>query len=294
MSLAERVRHWTDNMKRLVGGRPDWRADREFSYYRVDAHHVTEHRARQDEFARQAHLLGLRIARGMGLLDTNLTGGRVVLDLGAGECCLSEALAFACGAREVWATDAVPKQIWAAAERYAGSPKLKFVVADGRSLPFRDGSFDIVVANLLLHHIEPVEAVLKEVVRVLRPGGRFCAFEPAPVVGGLVHEQTSENEAPISPKRILDALATTGFENARAEYYWSRMETGILGPFSPAYRVQALKPGQAEGSRAAELLRPLEPMALPGLLIDSKCEFAALAREQERRLLDLISSPQGA
>ncbi|MGH8866934.1 MAG: class I SAM-dependent methyltransferase [Actinomycetes bacterium] len=52
-------------------------------------------------------------------------------------------------------------------------------VADAESLPYDDDTFDLVVGHAMLHHIPDVEQALREVVRVLRPGGRFAfAGEP--------------------------------------------------------------------------------------------------------------------
>lgn len=52
-------------------------------------------------------------------------------------------------------------------------------VADAESLPFDDDSFDLVIGHAVLHHIPDVEQALREVLRVLRPGGRFVfAGEP--------------------------------------------------------------------------------------------------------------------
>jgi SAM-dependent methyltransferase len=285
--MHSRLTSWSENLRRLLRGRPPWSAQREFAYYQVEPRLVHEHRARQAAFAREAYLSGLRIARALGLLDTEQVGGAAILDLGAGECLLSAALALGLRAGEVWATDAVPKQIWAAAAHHAGAPGLRFVIADARGLPFADGSFDLVVANLLLHHIEPLGPVLAEVHRVLRPGGRFCAFEPTPLIGALAHERTSENEAPIAPARVVRALTQAGFAAAGHAYYWSRLETGLLGPLSPGYRVTAVRPGPGAPAQV-RLLRPLHPLELPNLLIDAACPFADLARTQEREILKIL------
>src|SRR6185503_12744265 len=52
-------------------------------------------------------------------------------------------------------------------------------VADAESLPYPDDSFDLVVGHAVLHHIPDVGLALREVLRVLRPGGRFVfAGEP--------------------------------------------------------------------------------------------------------------------
>lgn len=46
-------------------------------------------------------------------------------------------------------------------------------VADVESMPFDDEQFDLVVGHAFLHHIPDVDAALREIVRVLKPGGRF-------------------------------------------------------------------------------------------------------------------------
>lgn len=46
-------------------------------------------------------------------------------------------------------------------------------VADVEALPFPDESFDLVVGHAFLHHIPDVDAALRELLRVLTPGGRF-------------------------------------------------------------------------------------------------------------------------
>jgi SAM-dependent methyltransferase len=45
--------------------------------------------------------------------------------------------------------------------------------ADARQLPFEDQSFDYVYSHGVLHHCDEPEQVVREMTRVLRPGGRF-------------------------------------------------------------------------------------------------------------------------
>lgn len=46
-------------------------------------------------------------------------------------------------------------------------------VADAERLPYDDDSFDLVIGHAVLHHIPDVQAAFREVLRVLKPGGRF-------------------------------------------------------------------------------------------------------------------------
>jgi len=55
-------------------------------------------------------------------------------------------------------------------------------VADAESIPYDDRSVDLVVGHAVLHHIPDVELALREVLRVLKPGGRFVfAGEPTTI-----------------------------------------------------------------------------------------------------------------
>lgn len=50
--------------------------------------------------------------------------------------------------------------------------------ADAQALPFRDNSFDNIVAVDVLHHLERPQRFFSEADRVLRPGGRIILVEP--------------------------------------------------------------------------------------------------------------------
>ena len=61
----------------------------------------------------------------------------------------------------------------AAAVEAARARGLEALRANIESLPFEDGSFDVVMCNWVLYHLDNLDQGLKEIARVLRPGGRF-------------------------------------------------------------------------------------------------------------------------
>jgi len=63
------------------------------------------------------------------------------------------------------------------AEEEGLKDRIEFRCADGAALPFSDESFDLVVASAVFGHVPNGMEVLKEMVRVARPGGTVLAFD---------------------------------------------------------------------------------------------------------------------
>ncbi|MBN1522504.1 MAG: class I SAM-dependent methyltransferase [Candidatus Aureabacteria bacterium] len=59
-----------------------------------------------------------------------------------------------------------------------GNEHSSFVRGDGESLPFRDRSFDAAVCMGVLHHIPDKVRAVKEMIRVVRKGGKIYVAEP--------------------------------------------------------------------------------------------------------------------
>lgn len=115
------------------------------------------------------------------------TDGARVLEVGCGPGHLSIRLAREVGLQTT-GLDLDPAMIDLAranAERAAGDEDRQpsFVLGDVASLPFPDGSFDLVVSTLSMHHWSDPGAGLSEIGRVLGPGGRALVWDLRP---GLV------------------------------------------------------------------------------------------------------------
>jgi ubiquinone/menaquinone biosynthesis C-methylase UbiE len=64
---------------------------------------------------------------------------------------------------------------WTGVEPFA-EPAGHMVVAPAENLPFDDASFDVAIMDAVLEHVEDVDLSMKEVARVLRPGGIFVGY----------------------------------------------------------------------------------------------------------------------
>jgi len=98
--------------------------------------------------------------------------GQRALDVGCGPGALTAELVERLGADAVSAVDPSPPFAAAVAERLPG---VEVSVAAAERLPFPDGAFDAVLAQLVVHFMADPVAGLREMGRVTRPGGVVAA-----------------------------------------------------------------------------------------------------------------------
>jgi SAM-dependent methyltransferase len=94
--------------------------------------------------------------------------GESILDLGCGDGQLTQRI-VAAGAN-VSGADASSQMVAAARTRGIAADEVR-----AESLPYPDGGFDAVFSNAALHWVRDQDAMMAEVHRVLKPGGRFVA-----------------------------------------------------------------------------------------------------------------------
>lgn len=93
---------------------------------------------------------------------------RTVVDLGTGTGVLLESIA---SADRVIGVDASPEMLEVARERALPHTDLRLGTLE--HLPLSDGEADVMVANMVLHHVSDLAGVLREIHRGLAPGGRL-------------------------------------------------------------------------------------------------------------------------
>lgn len=104
-------------------------------------------------------------------------GGRVagerVLEIGCGRGVGTEIIFERFGAGEVHAFDVDPDMIALARSRLSRFPVDRLSLFVGDATEAEDGTFDAVFDFGIMHHVPDWKKAVSEVVRVLRPGGRF-------------------------------------------------------------------------------------------------------------------------
>lgn len=154
-------------------------------------------------------------------------------------------------------------------EARARHPKLQFQQADAEQMPFVDATFDAVVSNVGIHHVERPRNALAEALRVLRPGGRlaFTVWEKPEnnpgwgilsaavrAHGSLDIPMPAGNSANVGAPQLAEAVASVGFANVTRETHeraW-RLPKGL-------HLMEIFSAGTV---RTANLIRQQKPEAL--------------------------------
>ena len=143
--------------------------------------------------------------------------GARVADLGCGSGVFTNLLHQA--SYDCVGLDISPKLIAIGQAKY---PDIEFVEGDVERLPFPDASLDGVLLSGLVHHLPDPSRCAAELFRVLRPGGRFVAFDPNRMnpFMWLYRDRSSpfyssvgvtENERPVLAREAAKVFRRAGF-----------------------------------------------------------------------------------
>jgi ubiquinone/menaquinone biosynthesis C-methylase UbiE len=165
-----------------------------------------------------------------------------VADLGCGSGAFTTLLARA--GYDCVGLDLSPRLIEVGRRKY---PEIEFAQGDIEHLPFPDTSFDGVLLSGVVHHFPDPSRCAAEVHRVLRPGGRFVAFDPNRMnpFMWLYRDRTSpfysslgvtENERPVLAREVAAVFERAGFDVS------SHYLSGLTYRYVASSRVRLLLP----------------------------------------------------
>lgn len=148
--------------------------------------------------------------------------GKDVLDLGCAGGFMAEALAEK-GANVTGIDPAADAIEAARAHADQGDLAIRYDVGVGEDLPYADGSFDAVVCVDVLEHVKDLAQVVREIARVLRPGGlllfdtinrnplaRFVTITVAEDILRILPKGTHDPEMFIKPRELTDHFRQAG------------------------------------------------------------------------------------
>jgi SAM-dependent methyltransferase len=183
-------------------------------------------------------LLAAHLSRGEG-------GGRRVLDLGCGTGTM---LAHLRRFGEVQGVDADERAVKFCRSR--GEDRVQLLRA--RTLPFPDHTFDLVTALDVLEHIEDDQGALREVARVLRPGGTLLATVPAYGWMWGAQDEISHHFRRYTAGQLEKLICRARFETERLTYF-----NTILFPPIAAIRVaRRVWPRESDTRSDFEMTQP--------------------------------------
>jgi ubiquinone/menaquinone biosynthesis C-methylase UbiE len=115
-----------------------------------------------------------------------------------------------------------------------GIPNCKFETYTGKTIPFSDNKFQHIFLSCVMHHIDHSEHVnlLKECLRVLKPGGMIIIFEHNPwnpLTLKIVNNCVFDNDAVlINARKLKQTLRISGFNNANTRFTLFMPRKGVF------------------------------------------------------------------
>lgn len=201
------------------------------------AYDTFEREGQAQEFERLYHQASVLLETERELWPSlDIVAGRSILDVGCGAGIVTHELA-----KQVYPAQATGIDVSHAllshgqstydecARDNDRSEKTVFHQGSVYELPFPQDSFDVVYARLLFQHLsEPLQA-LKNILRVLKPGGRLCVLDidkdwsslypepdtPVQLDRAIVEKQVSDGGDPWVGRKLGAYLRSSGFEKVK-------------------------------------------------------------------------------
>jgi len=127
----------------------------------------------------------------------------------------------------------------------------RLVQGDAARLPYRDASFDVVLALDLIEHVEDDRAALAGLLRALKPGGRLIVFTPALPFLWSAQDRVSHHYRRYTRSALRSKLRSTGFAVDKLSYV-----NTLLFPVVFAGRLALRLSGRADRLTSENELHP--------------------------------------
>lgn len=138
----------------------------------------------------------------------------------------------------------------------ARRPELTPVQGSISTLPFRDETFDVVLAVTVVTCVPDDQQALRELVRVVRPGGVLLLMEPAFPALRRAHDKTVHARRRYRRDDLVPRLETAGLTVQRATYLYSF----LVPPAAVLAVAERLRPHQVEDAGSDVERRSLDPV----------------------------------
>jgi arsenite methyltransferase len=144
--------------------------------------------------------------------------GGVALDVGSGPGNVTASLARAAGPEGLALGVDISEAMLQRAVRNEAGSQVGFVKADAQRLPFRDETVDVAVSTAVLQLVPDPAAAIKQIARVLRPGGRLAIMVPtAGQAARLWQLLPNVGAHAFGDDEIGDILEDNGFASVRVK-----------------------------------------------------------------------------
>lgn len=174
-----------------------------------------------DRMAGEWDKIGAQFATGQArqrAIASLLPGGLKIADLGCGTGYMARALVGLAG--HLVCVDRSEGMLDQARRRLDPAPpgvEIEFRRGELDALPIEPDELDGTVAGMVLHHLADLDPALREMQRVVRPGGTAIVLELAPHRESWMHEAQGDRHLGLNSSDVVAAFRRAGFVDVTIE-----------------------------------------------------------------------------
>lgn len=105
------------------------------------------------------------------------------------------------------------------AKKYCPEAELKKADIENEGIPYPDNFFDVVYSKSVIEHFHYPERLVKEMFRVLKPGGLAITLCPSWEYNYRIYFEDFSHRTPFMLESLRDIQLIQGFENVKVEFF---------------------------------------------------------------------------